>query len=221
MASFREQVRSFWPELSEESTAAIVRFYELLVDENERQNLTRLTEPTAFIEGHLWDVKELLGMGCVDFPALDLGSGCGVPGLLAACIRPDAWVLAESEKNKAEFLFRASRELRLSQTKVIADRGEHYLKDRAVSSLVVRAVGPLDRIYSWLRHCSTWNNLILLKGPKWEEEWEGFKNSKFRGELEVAQIHRYEAGVEKKSRIIVKLERVPRGTSQKQHSLQN
>src|SRR4051812_14678809 len=92
-----------WPELSSAQLMRIQRFYDELVSGNERQNLTRLIEPEDFVEGHLLDVRELLKSGLLEFPAADLGSGCGVPGLLAAAIEEKPWLLLESEGQKARF----------------------------------------------------------------------------------------------------------------------
>ena len=143
---------------------------------------------------------------------MDLGSGCGVPGILAAIVGGHPWVLAESERHKAEFLFRVSRELGLTSVRVVADRGENFLSENSIQSIVARAVGPVDRIYTWMRERSTWNNMVLLKGPNWVNEWETFNQSRFRGELRVAKTHEYSVGLENKRRVLVKLERVPRGT---------
>src|SRR4051812_38554125 len=99
-----ELLEKGWPELSGDAKARVLAFYERVLAENEIQNLTRLTCPRDFFEGHVLDVKELLQSDLVSFPAMDLGSGAGVPGLLAGLIRGDSWVLAESEGKKAEFL---------------------------------------------------------------------------------------------------------------------
>jgi 16S rRNA (guanine527-N7)-methyltransferase len=208
----KERIQQAWPELEGEVVDKIILFHGLLAAENEKQNLTRLISPKDFVEGHLLDVREIQRSKLLDFPAMDLGSGCGVPGLLSAIIRPDAWILAESERNKAEFLFRMVRELSLTTVRVVADRGESFLSDGVANSVVARAVGPVERIYGWLQPCSTWNNLVLLKGPGWATEWETFGASRFAGELQVSKTHEYVVGDEQKRRVIVKLDRVPRGT---------
>src|SRR5579884_2712123 len=94
---FRRLLKESWPELAVVRHELVVRFYRLVLAENEKQNLTRLTSPKEFIEGHVLDVRALLKSGLLSFPAMDLGSGGGVPGLLAAATSDDQWVLAESE----------------------------------------------------------------------------------------------------------------------------
>jgi 16S rRNA (guanine(527)-N(7))-methyltransferase RsmG len=196
----------------------LVKFRELMVAENEKQNLTKLTSPEDFYFGHVLDVQKLLSFERLQFPAVDLGSGCGVPGLLAAIVSDDHWVLAESEGRKAAFLQDAVRELGLlDRVEVQSQRAERWLGGlkQPVGCIVARAVGPLDRIYGWLKDCSTWNTLVLFKGPGWGGEWESFSSGAHRGRLVVKESHEYTAGPEKKVRVIVRLERVPRGTIRK------
>jgi 16S rRNA (guanine527-N7)-methyltransferase len=213
IGELQQRIREAWPGLDDSVYERIARFHQILIDENQKQNLTRLTSPKDFVEGHLLDVRELVGSRFVDYPAMDLGSGCGVPGVLAAVVSGNRWILAESERHKAEFLFRCVRELGLTNSQVVADRGESFLQENAVQTVVARAVGPVERIYAWLRPCSTWNTLVLLKGPAWKSEWETFEKSKFRGELLLEQVREYRVGDENKQRIIARLRRVPRGTS--------
>lgn len=191
----------------------ILQFYQIVLAENEVQNLTRLTSPSDFFLGHLWDVLELNRLGWVGFPAMDLGTGGGVPGIPMAILGGGQWVLADSEKKKAEYLQRAVDNLGLSeQVRVFAGRAEDFLKNNSVDSIVVRAVGPVDRIYSWIRPCSTWNKLVLLKGPSWEEEWNRFLTTKWKKELKIEKEHEYLVGPEQKKRKVILLTRVPRGT---------
>lgn len=204
---FRNLLKAAWPELAIVRQELAVRFYRLVLAENEQQNLTRLISPKDFLEGHVLDVRALLKSGLVGFPALDLGSGVGVPGLLAAAMCDDSWILAESEGRKAAFLESAAESLELFNVEVFSGRGEDYLKTRDVSTVVARAVGPVDRIYAWLRPCSTWNKLVLFKGPGWDAEWTSFQEGKHRHELEIEAEYNYTVGEPAKRLRIIKLGR--------------
>src|SRR4051812_41904286 len=87
--------------LAEETRKKLVSFYEILLKENEVQNLTRITSAEDFYFNNVLDVLELLSTQWITYPALDMGSGGGVPGLMAALIDPQEWILAESEGRKA------------------------------------------------------------------------------------------------------------------------
>lgn len=194
------------------------RYRDLVLAENEVQNLTRLTSPADFVQGHVLDCIELKKAGYVlarpEAPAVDLGSGAGVPGIICSILGMNPWVLVESEVRKAEFLERAVQDLNLGSTvRVVARRGEDFLKNARASAVVSRAVGTIDKIYGWIRPCSTWNTLILFKGPSWAKEWAEFKSSRQGAQLSLVGQWDYVLGEEKKFRTIVKLDRVvPRGT---------
>ncbi|MDR3607508.1 MAG: class I SAM-dependent methyltransferase [Oligoflexia bacterium] len=213
---FEQILEQNWPELSPTQRGKVVQFRELVVSENARQNLTKLTSPTDFYFGHVLDVQMLLRFPKLEYPAVDLGSGCGVPGLLSALVSDGKWFLVESEGRKAAFLKAAVESLGLEkQVEVRAERLESWLsgpQQKSIASIVARAVGPVGRIYGWIRHCSTWNNLILLKGPGWTTEWGTFSESSLGKELNLAGELQYVAGPEEKFRTIIRLDRVPRGT---------
>ncbi|MGZ3696977.1 MAG: 16S rRNA (guanine(527)-N(7))-methyltransferase RsmG [Bdellovibrionota bacterium] len=212
MSEFEQILAKEWPELSEEKRGLIHRFRELVLDENERQNLTRITAPEDFYWGHVADVRTLLESGFLEYPALDVGSGVGVPGLLAALLDGQSWILSDSEGRKAEFLERAAKELGASSIQVYPGRAEKLLEKTKVGAIVARAVGPVERMIAWFDPCSTWNTLILFKGPAWNEEWAEFQASRFRKTLQIERQVEYTVGKEAKKRILVRLKRVPRGT---------
>lgn len=205
--------------LSARSAERIVEYHRLVLEENERQNLTRLIEPGAFFSGHVLDVLELRKARMAwgeDFsaPWVDLGSGAGVPGLLSAVVfEEESWVLVEAERRKAEFLERATASLGLgARVRVIHGRMEKIQADLGAEGVASKAVGPVGRIYPWLRESSTWNSLVLFKGPRWAEEWEEFRQGPWATELQASNEWRYSTP-EGASRLIIRLKRVSRGTS--------
>ena len=203
-----------WPELPDLSRKRIVEFRRRVVEENGKQNLTRLLSPQDFYEGHVLDVREFLKSGWCEGYLMDLGSGAGVPGLLSAILSDSHWVLADSEASKAAFLSQVVQEFDLAD-RVVAFPGRGELLPANVGradTIVARAVGPITRIYGWFRDCSTWNTMILFKGRGWDAEWADFGVTKYRSELMIVDQHTYRVGTEQKERVIVRLGRVPRGT---------
>jgi len=198
-------------ELSSDQIAKISAFRDEVLKENEIQNLTRQTTPTDFFEGHVLDVVHLERSGFLKLPALDIGAGMGVPGVLHALIYSpkgeNAWISSDSEGKKAEFSQRMVEIFGLSGVSVASTRGEEVLNTHAVETVVARAVGSVLKLYGWLRTRSTWNTLVLLKGPKWEEEWAEFEKSPHRGRLVVDGIYEYEVGTAGKRLKIVRLQR--------------
>lgn len=215
---FEALVQQNHPELSSRVKGLVGAFYEMVKNESEVQNLTRLIAPADFYRGHFIDCAEFVKLGDVGYPCLDLGSGLGVPGILVAILTSEIgkgkWVLAESELKKAEFLKSVVQRLGLSgYADVFYGRGEAFLASSRISNgqpftVVSRAVGKVHKIYSWLRPSSTWNELVLFKGPGWAAEWAEFKEGKYTRELEIRSNHEYSIGAEGIIRKIITLRRI-------------
>jgi 16S rRNA (guanine(527)-N(7))-methyltransferase RsmG len=199
MNSFQTEITKAAPNLSERVVSQAGLFAEILHHENQLQNLTRIIGPESFYDGHMVDVLQLFHveqslkwqLGPI---VMDLGSGCGVPGLLAAAIDESEtrkWLLVESETKKAEYLKRASDELQLSNVGVIPKRAEEIVRHAKVDTVIARAVGTIDKIAAWVWDCSTWNNIILFKSKGWAEEWNEAQKTKYGKKLTVTAVHEY------------------------------
>ncbi len=194
--------------LSTEQIRKAAQFAEILHRENELQNLTRITGIEEFYDGHLLDVIELMKLEGLGKRILDIGSGCGVPALLAAAIDLDpnrVWFLTESEKSKAEYLKLSTQELGLKRVSTLSDRVESVIQVIKPDTVIARAVGKVDKIAGWISNCSTWNNLILFKSKGWEEEWAEAKNTRFGKKLTVTHTHEYSSG--DKYRVLITLKK--------------
>ena len=198
-----DQKEFFLTELQVERASV---FAEILYRENKVQNLTRITGVEEFIDGHLIDVIQLLMMNTLGENVLDLGSGCGVPGLLAAAIdlNPDRkWNLCDSEHQKCEFLSLTAKEMGLDSVKVYSGRVESLISNVKPSTVVSRAVGSVDKLAGWISNCSTWNNFILFKSKGWEEEWKNAQKNKYGKKLTVTQMKEYSS--KDKYRVLINL----------------
>ncbi|NDG84520.1 MAG: hypothetical protein EBX52_05695 [Proteobacteria bacterium] len=208
VALFRESIQGAQLGLSPAQVERAAQFASILHRENEKQNLTRILGPSEFVDGHLIDVVELLKLEQLGERVLDVGSGSGVPGLLASALSIPAkrfWFLAESEKGKAEYLEAAKIELALDRTAVFHRRAEAVVELVRPDTVIARAVGAVDKIAAWIWNCSTWNTLILFKSRGWEKEWSEARLSKFGKKLTISHVHDYSSP--DRSRLLVILKR--------------
>ena len=206
---FQLAIHGKFPRLTPIQASKAAEFAFLLHEENEIQNLTRILGVDAFLGGHLLDVIELFSMNHLGEKVMDLGSGCGVPGLLAAAIDLNGarqWLLVESEANKARFLQEAAQKMNLKSVRVFSARIEEVILDQNPDTVIARAVGTVEKISGWIWKCSTWNNLVLFKSRGWEDEWKESQRSRFGKKLTITQAHDYSSGGEK-VRILVSLKR--------------
>jgi 16S rRNA (guanine527-N7)-methyltransferase len=153
------------------------RYVRLLLEANERLNLTRVVEPAAVARLHLLDALSSLPIIDAAAPAraLDLGSGGGVPGLVLAIARPEVrWTLLDSVRKKADALRTFATSLELANVEVVADRAELLGRGPARGSFDVvtaRACAALPALVELalplLRDGGT---LLAWKGPIGHEE---------------------------------------------------
>jgi 16S rRNA (guanine527-N7)-methyltransferase len=107
--------------------------------------------------------------------AVDVGSGGGFPGLVAACIAPETrFSLVEPLRKRASLLEAVAQALGLSNVAVVAERAEEAGRGplRGVADIVMaRAVAPLRELLEYTApFARTGGLLALAKGSGWEAE---------------------------------------------------
>lgn len=105
------------------------RFAEHLVTENERYNLTAITEPHAVILRHFADSACLCRFLPADLSLLDVGCGAGFPTLPLAIMRPDLRITAmDATKKRVDFVSETAKLLGLTNVTAVCGRAEDLAK---------------------------------------------------------------------------------------------
>ena len=154
------------------------RFFELLLEWNQKMNLTSLTEPQQVVTHHFLDsVSCALSPGFRgDFNLLDLGTGAGFPGIPLKIVFPRLSVtLMDSLQKRTRFLSHVCEELKLEQMTVIHARAEDAGRQEAhrgsYEAAVSRAVAPLPVLLEYTLPMLMKEGLFFCqKGPGWAEE---------------------------------------------------
>jgi 16S rRNA (guanine527-N7)-methyltransferase len=161
--------------LDAQQDAALSRYLDLLLEANQKMNLTRITDRTQAELHHVGDALTLLPfLPSGPFTLADVGSGGGVPGIPIAIARPDARVvLIESTRKKAAFLTHAISELKIPATATSA-RAEEIARTAQRESfdiVTARAVGALAWLAEWcLPLVKPGGKVLAMKGEKVHEE---------------------------------------------------
>lgn len=132
----------------------MARFVALLLERNQRLNLTRIVEPGEIERRHLLDsltcALPVLAEGSVmaGWSCIDVGSGGGLPGIPLAIAFPGLrMTLLESAGKKAAFLQEVVAELGLANVSVRTGRAEEAARDSGERDgydlVVARALAPL------------------------------------------------------------------------------
>ncbi|MFO0884776.1 MAG: 16S rRNA (guanine(527)-N(7))-methyltransferase RsmG [Pirellulales bacterium] len=173
---------------------------------NEKINLTRHTDYDKFVGRDLADSMQLAKLLHPEEEILDVGTGGGVPGLLIAILRPDVTVhLCDSVQKKVRVVQEIAKELKLPVT-VIADRAESQLRDYRYDAIVSRAVGPIAKMLTWFKpFWASIGRLLLVKGPRWEEEKEEARSANLLPQLQVKKVAEYPMPGTESNSVIIKV----------------
>lgn len=167
-----EETKEFGVTLSVAQQVQFEAYLRLLLDWNERLNLTAVRTPEAIIERHFYDSLTCVTVtGDLNGRALiDIGSGAGFPGLPLKIAFPHLQVtLVESVAKKTSFLQALVAELGLTQVQILAERAEllaHQPAHRArYDWAVARAVADMRVLAEYLLpFCRLGGFMLAQKG---------------------------------------------------------
>ena len=165
--------------VSRETMARLDAFADLLRSENERQNLVSRGTLDQLWLRHIADSAQLLRFAHAGASWVDLGTGAGFPGLIAAALRDGPVTLVEERRLRVDFLRRAAEAMEL-RVEILHARVERVAK-RPFDVISARAFAPLARLLDLGTAFSTQKSLWLLpKGRNAETElaaldpsWQG------------------------------------------------
>jgi 16S rRNA (guanine527-N7)-methyltransferase len=103
------------------------RYFELLIEYNEKMNLTAITDPDEVIKKHFSDslLPHILGLIPTGTTVADVGSGAGFPGIPLAIVLPECeFLLMESIGKRVDFLNTVIEELGLTNCRAEKIRAE-------------------------------------------------------------------------------------------------
>ena len=130
------------------------RYYELLIDENKKINLTAIIEETDVYIKHFYDsltINKIIDLNTKQ-TLCDVGTGAGFPGIVLKIFYPNLQItLVESIEKKVNFLKLLIKELGLEKIEIINERVEKFAhKKREYYDIVVaRAVSKLNILIEW------------------------------------------------------------------------
>lgn len=168
-------------DINDEQAAKFEQYYDFLIEENKKYNLTAITNQEDAIIKHFLDsvlVVDFLDKGA---NVIDVGSGAGFPGIPIKILRPDLnMVLLDSLQKRVLFLNSVIEMLQLKNITAIHMRAEEFAEknrekfDYALS----RAVAQTNTLCEYLLPLvKIGGKAVLYKSNKLEEEIESAKKA--------------------------------------------
>lgn len=166
-------------DVSHETMSRLDGFADLLRAENERQNLVSRGTLDQLWLRHIADSAQLLRFAPAGGSWVDLGTGAGFPGLIAAILHDGPVTLVEERRLRADFLRHAAEGLDV-RVEILHARAQR-VPSRPFDVISARAFAPLEKLLSLGTAFSTQKSLWLLpKGRNAETElaaldpsWQG------------------------------------------------
>ena len=173
-----EDAKKFSVELSDAQLEQFEIFYKLVVEWNEKINLTAITDEKEFAVKHiidsisLWNKEKFSSVKKV----IDVGTGAGFPGIPLKIFKPELEiVLLDSLSKRVEFLKKVVAELNLQNVICVHGRAEDFAKQKNFREqfdlATTRAVARLNIIAEYcLPFVKVGGTFAALKGKKFAEE---------------------------------------------------
>ena len=123
----QEKFKKYGFDLSERQVEQFEEYYNFLVSENQKYNLTAITEPQDVIIKHFIDSVLPEKFLPKNASVVDVGSGAGFPGLPLKILRPDIKLtMIDSLQKRVNFLEELCARLSLTDTRALHCRAEDF-----------------------------------------------------------------------------------------------
>jgi len=157
-------------------------YYNLLVTENEKINLTTITEKEEVYLKHFYDSLTLIKAYNLkkEISICDIGTGAGFPGVVLSICFPNLKVtVVESIKKKINFLFLVKKELDLKNLFICNERAEVFARNNVEKYDVVtsRAMARLNMLNEMCIPLVKVNGYFIPMKANLDEELEEAKTS--------------------------------------------
>ena len=162
--------------LTSQSENDLIRYIELIDQNNKLFKLTSIRDVDVMISRHLLDSLSITPHLNGNF-ILDIGTGAGFPGMPLAIALPDRiFVLLDSNPKKTRFLQQVCTQLRLRNVQVIHETIENYRPKKLFDSVVCRNFGIFPDFLNQIQHViKPQARILAMKGIYPQTEIEHIK----------------------------------------------
>lgn len=169
--------------MDEKQLALFKQYYEILVDYNQRMNLTSITEKKEVYLKHFYDSLTLLFYSSIkeNSKLCDVGAGAGFPSIPLKIARPDLKItIVDSLGKRIQFLNHLIEKLDLDEINTVHSRAEEFSVNYRESYDIVtaRAVARLNVLSELcVPLVKEKGQFIAMKGQSGQEELKEAKNA--------------------------------------------
>lgn len=213
-----ELARMINDELTEDQLENFFKYMNLLLEWNEKINLTAITDVDDIILKHFIDSMTVLKYIEKDKSIIDVGTGAGFPGIPIAIMREDVKItLLDSLNKRINFLNEVCSELKINNIETIHGRAEEAGQNKKYREkydiAVSRAVANMTTLSEYLiPFVKVGGICICMKGSEIDHELEQakFAIKELGGKIEkVEKFNLPDSDIERNIVIIKKIKTTP------------
>ena len=201
---FIEECSKIGIELTKEQLKQLDQFYHIMIEWNEKINLTRITEEKDVYLKHFYDsltLNRVVNLKEVN-TLCDVGTGAGFPGIVLKIVFPDLQVtLIDSLQKRVNYLNEVIKELNLKDIVAIHSRGEDYKGSFDV--VTSRAVANIEKLVDYTMHLVAKNGIFVAMKGNIEEELSEEVKIKIERKYRIERIDSFLLPKENSKRSIV------------------
>ena len=189
---FKQKLNEFDIKINDEQIKSFEKYMNLLLEWNEKINLTAITQPEEIKLKHFVDSLTVLKYINEDDKVIDIGTGAGFPGIPLKIMNKNTKItLLDSLNKRINFLNIVIEKLDLSNIQAIHGRAEEIARNKLYREkydvAVSRAVANLSTLTEYmLPFVKVGGKCICMKGANVNEELERAQNAikELGGEIE-------------------------------------
>ena len=196
--------------VDEEKVLKLEKFYNLLIDWNNKINLTTIVEKDAVYLKHFYDSLTLFKE--VDLNSsiklCDVGSGAGFPGIVLKIFFPNLdIILVDSLNKRVNYLNEIIKELALSNIVAVHYRMEDFSKlhEEEFDIITARAVSNLNVLAEISVKSLKINGKLVFMKANCEDELSNLSRIYDKLSLNLVSVNRFLLPVENSNRTLISL----------------
>ena len=180
------------------------KFYKLLIEWNEKINLTRIVEEKDVYLKHFYDsltITKEVDLSKVN-TLCDVGTGAGFPGIVLKIMYPNLKVtLIDSLQKRVNYLNEIIKVLELTNIEAIHSRGEDYKGNFDV--VTSRAVANIEKLVNYTMHLVSKDGVFIAMKGNIDNELTDSIKQKLSKKYKVIKINKFKLPIEESDRSLV------------------
>lgn len=201
---FTKEVNKLGITLTEEQYEKLEKFYNLLIEWNQKINLTRITEKEDVYLKHFYDsltISKEIDLTKVK-TLCDIGTGAGFPGVVLKIVFPNLKItLVDSLLKRVNYLNSIIKELDLKNITAVHSRGEDFKEKFDV--VTARAVANIEKLLGFTMHLVSKKGIFIAMKANIDNELTEEVQKKINRKYNIIKVNKFTLPKENSLRSLV------------------